>query len=357
MFRFHEAKEVVVKIQTAARHLSLALLLGMPLAAAAQGELRVYLPQGAVAPVERFIAPILKARFNTTVVLTPALSGQALTKAIAQRANPDISIFMMDEGPWLQGKQAGLWDSIQGVPNLTQIPAKFKDADGMGSGFLLYLLGLIYDERALAAAKIAPPTSYEDLWNPALKGKVTIPDSNSTFSYALLFKINELKGGDNRKNFDAGFARLQQLAPNVGVFHGGASTLIPLFSQGQAWVGFNASFPAQQLAASGLPIRWVAPKEGALAIAAYVSIAKNSPAPKPAREFVNLLLSPEYQATQAELAYSGYVNPNTKLRPEFAKNFVVKHEDIQKAGGMAWDVYLAQRQALNSRWQRQIETK
>jgi len=346
-----------MKIRLVAPLASLLAASAIASVAHAQSELRVYLPQGAVAPVERFIAPILKAKYGTNVVLTPVLSGQALTKAIAQRASPDISIFMMDEGPWLQGKQAGLWDSLQGVPNLAQIPAKFKDADGMGSGFLLYLLGLIYDEKALAAAKISPPTSYDDLWNPALKGKVTIPDSNSTFSYALLFKINELRGGDNRKNFDAGFARLQQLAPSVGVFHGGASTLIPLFSQGQAWIGFNASFPAQQLAAGGLPIRWVAPREGALAIAAYVSIAKNSPAPKPAREFVNLLLSPEYQATQAELAYSGYVNPNTKLRPDFAKTFVIKPDDIQKAAGMPWDVFLAQRQALNSRWQRQIETK
>lgn len=325
--------------------------------AQAQKELHVYMPQGAVGPVEKYIAPIMRDRYQTKLVITPVLSGQALTKALAQRANPEISIFMLDEGVWLQGKRAGLWETMDGVPNLQQIPARFRDADKQGSAFLLYLLGLIYDEKGLAERKIPVPTSYEDLWNPALKGLVTIPDANSTFSYALLFKINELQGGDIKKSFDPGFQKLSQLAPHVGVFHGGASTLIPLFSQGQALVGFNASFPAQRLAGEGRPIRWVAPKEGAIAIAAYVAIAKNSPAKDAALQFVDLVLSAEYQAVQAEMAYSGYVNPNTKLNPEFAKNFLIKPEVIEKASLMDWDVYLAKRSELNGRWQRQIESK
>jgi putative spermidine/putrescine transport system substrate-binding protein len=323
----------------------------------AQKELHIYMPQGAVGPVEKYAAPIMLQRYQTKLVITPVLSGQALTKAIAQRANPEISVFMLDEGFWLQGKRAGLWETINGVSNLQQIPARFRDADGQGSAFLLYLLGLIYDEKALAERNIPAPTSYEDLWNPALKGRVTIPDANSTFSYALLFKINELQGGDIKNSFDPGFRKLGQLSPNVGVFHGGASTLIPLFSQGQALIGFNASFPAQRLAGEGRPIRWVAPKEGAIAIAAYVALAKNSPAKDAALQFINLILSPEYQAVQAETAYSGYVNPNTKLNPEFAKNFLIKPEVIERASLMNWDVYLAKRSELNGRWQRQIESK
>lgn len=325
--------------------------------ARAETELRVYMPQGVVAAVEKYIAPIMKSRYDTKVVITPVLSGQALTKAIAQRRSPEISVFMLDEGPWLQGKQAGLWESMAGIPNLAQIPPRLRDADNMGSAFLLYLLGIIYDEKALAANGIKPPTSYDDLWNPALKGKVSIPDSNSTFAYALLFKINQLRGGDAKQSVDPGFARLGTLAPNVGVFHGGASTLIPLFSQGQAWMAFNASFPAQRLAADGLPIRWVAPKEGAIAVASYVAIAKGSPASAAARQFVDLLLSAQYQGLQTEAAFGGYVNPNTRLREEFTRTFLVKPADIEKASLMSWDVYLSKRADLNARWQRQIESK
>ncbi|MCD6672123.1 MAG: extracellular solute-binding protein [Burkholderiaceae bacterium] len=332
-------------------------LIAVTSAANSETELRVYMPQGVVKAVETHIAPIMREKYDTRVVITPSLSGQSLTKAVAQRASPEISVFLLDEGPWLQGKQAGLWDKLEGVSTLEQIPPRFKDADGMGSAFLLYLLGIIYDEKALAAAGVAPPVSYDDLWNPALKGKVTIPDSTSTFAYALLFKINELQGADARKSLDPGFARLEQLRPNVGVFHGGASTLIPLFSQQQASVGFNASFPAQRLAADGLPIRWIAPKEGAIAIASYVAIARNAPAREAARRFVELLLSPEYQSVQTETAYGGYVNPGTKLREEFAKTFLVKPEDIERASLMPWDLYLSRRQELNARWQRQVESK
>lgn len=337
---------------------SLAIALGVPLISSADAnELHVYMPQGAVAPVEKVVAPIMRDKFGTKLVITPALSGQALTKAIAQRNKPEISVFMLDQGPWLQGKQAGLWEKIDGLPNLSQIPEKLKDADGQGSAFLLYLLGLIYDEKAFADAKLPAPSSYEDLWNPALKGKVTIPDANSTFSYALLFKINELQGGDAATTVDPGFSKLARLAPSIGTFHGGASTLIPLFSQRQQWIGFNASFPAQRLANDGLPIRWVAPKEGAIAIAAYVTIAKNAPNLEAARHFVDILLSAEYQSVQTQMAFGGYVNPNTKLPEAFAKTFLVKPDDIAKASGMPWETFLAKRAELSGRWQRQIESK
>jgi putative spermidine/putrescine transport system substrate-binding protein len=334
-----------------------AMLLTGSVMAQAPVELNVYMPQGVVGPVEKHIAPIMRDRYNTKVVITPVLSGQALTKAVAQRASPEISVFMLDEGPWMQGKQAGLWDTLDGVGNLAQIPARFKDRDNQGSAFLLYLLGIIYDEKALREAGVKAPTSYEDLWNPSLKGKVTIPDSNSTFAYALLFKVNEMQGGQVDKSVDPGFNKLAQLAPSVGVFHGGASTLIPLFSQRQAWIGFNASFPAQRLASEGLPIRWVAPKEGAIAVAAYAAIAKNAPARDAARRFVDLLLSADYQAVQTQMAFGGYVNPNTKLSDDFLKTFVVKAQDIEKASLMDWNAFLAKRKDLSTRWQRQIESK
>jgi putative spermidine/putrescine transport system substrate-binding protein len=335
----------------------LALSLAVPALSQAETVLNVYMPQGAVGSVEKYISNIMKSRYDTRVVITPVLSGQALTKAVAQRASPEISVFMLDEGPWLQGKQAGLWDSLEGVGNLADIPARFRDKDNQGSAFLLYLLGIIYDEKALADAGVKPPTSYADLWNPALKGKVTIPDSNSTFSYALLFKVNEMQGADHRKTVDPGFKKLSELTPNVGVFHGGASTLIPLFSQRQAAIGFNASFPAQRLAAEGLPIRWVAPKEGAIAVASYVAIAKNAPANEAAKRFVDLLLSPEYQALQTEVSYSGFVNPKTKLSPQGEKTFLVKPADIAKATLMDWETFLAKRKDLTARWQREVEAK
>jgi putative spermidine/putrescine transport system substrate-binding protein len=335
--------------------LAVSLVAAMP--AQAETVLNVYMPQGVVASVEKYIAPIMKSRHDTRLVITPVLSGQALTKAVAQRASPEISVFMLDEGPWLQGKQAGLWDQLEGVKNLADIPARFRDKDAQGSAFLLYLLGLIYDESALAAAGVKPPTSYADLWNPALKGKVTIPDSNSTFSYALLFKVNEMQGADHRKTVDPGFKKLAELTPSVAVFHGGASTLIPLFSQRQAAIAFNASFPAQRLAAEGLPIRWVAPKEGAIAVASYVAIAKNAPARDAARQFVDLVLSPQYQALQTEVSYSGYVNPKTQLTAASAKTFLVKPSDIEKATLMDWDTFLAKRKELTTRWQREVEAK
>ena len=92
-------------------------------------------------------------------------------------------------------------------------------------------------------------------------------------------------------------------------------------------------------------------------IPAYVAIAKNSPNQEAAQHFVNLVLSPEYQKLQAEMAYGGAVNPKTKLDPRFAKTFPINREVIDKAQLMPWDIYNAKRLELNARWQREIETK
>jgi putative spermidine/putrescine transport system substrate-binding protein len=232
---------------------------------------------------------------------------------------------MLDEGPWLQGKEAGLWETLDPakIPNLRDVPAQFGDRDGKGTPLMLVMLGLMYEEAALKANNIPAPTSFYDLWSPAFRNRVSIQQFSSTFAFALLAHTTRIEGGDVDKSFDPGFAKLRELRPNVRTFSGPAAQLIQLFQQKEIWLAWGGHFTAMQAAAAGVPVRWVAPKEGAMGYAHFMAIARGAPGLPDAERLVNLMLSPEYQKAMAETDFMGPANPKTRLNPEFAKTFPV----------------------------------
>src|ERR1700743_1264855 len=91
----------------------------IPATARADGRL-VVLTQGSVdKQVREYIVPKMKAMYGIDVSPTPSLSAPALAKAMAQQRSPQIDVFMLDAGPWLQGKTSGLWAAIPdaSIPN------------------------------------------------------------------------------------------------------------------------------------------------------------------------------------------------------------------------------------------------
>lgn len=319
-------------------------------------ELLAYYPSAFRKSIEKFVIPAMKERYNITVKGTPRLSGEALIKAISQKDHPDVTVFMLDEGPWIQGKEAGVWRKLDGaqVPNLAKIPPRYKDKDGFGTGYALYMLGVLYDTEAYTRANLPKPESLLDLWHPGLKGRVTVQSFSSTFAFAFLTRITEMEGGNPAQSFDPGFAKIRTLRPNIVVFHGAAAQLNQLFQQKQVWAAHAGSYVAQQLAAAGLPLAWVAPREGGTAIAAYAAIANNAPNVEGAHLFLNLVLSEEYQRVFAETDFGVPVNPLTRLDPA---SFPVTTAMVERARQVPWAIYNAKRTELNSRWQREIESK
>ena len=306
---------------------------------------------------DQFVVPRMKELYGVEVAASPFLSAETLAKAIAQKDSPQTSVFMLDEGPWLQGKEAGLWEALDSgrIPNLRDVPAQFGDRDGRGTPLMLVLLGVIYDETALRTANVPTPTSVTDLWNPALRDRVSIQQFSSTFAFALLAHTTRLQGGDPERSFDPGFERLKQLRPNVRTFSGPAAQLIQLFQQKEIWMAWGGHFTAMQAAAAGAPVRWGAPREGAMGYAHYMAIARGAPNLPDAERLINLMLSPEYQKVMAETDFMGPVNPKTRLSAEFARTFPVTVQAVEASKTIPWLAYNRNRVALNERWQREVE--
>jgi putative spermidine/putrescine transport system substrate-binding protein len=261
---------------------------------------------------------------------------------------------MLDAGPYLQGKAAGLWADlpIAEIPNLSDTPANLHDPKGVVYTHLL--IGLLYD-----SSKVSPePTSIANLEDTKFKGKVAVPTFSSTFAFALLDALDEKEGrnGDASRPVDAGFKKMKAIAPNVHSYYGGGAQLVNLFKQGEIELAWGANHVAQGLGV-GSPVKWKAPVEGASLSSVYAVIAAGSKNAAAAGKFINIMLSPEFQRLLAEKGGVAYVNMKTSLSDEFKATSPMTVEVINRGKQPKWAIFNKSRIEMNERWQRDLETR
>lgn len=264
------------------------------------------------------------------LVVGTALSNYA--KVVAARNNPEIDIYWSNELTHVAGKQQGLYDKLDPkvVTNLADVIDVAKDADGIGVASYVIATGLMYNSKALQDAGIPAPTSWNDLWDPRLKGKVALYSFNIAYSQDLLALLTRLAGG-TEKDIRPAIERLKQLkaSGNLATFAATPAELDSMLVQGQAWVTVNGSPRAFILKERGAPIDFAYPKEGAGFFTNYFEVVKNAPHPKAAQLFVNFLISPETQLVIAKGAIAAPINKKVVI-PDKLKAMVPADEAAVK---------------------------
>lgn len=183
------------------------------------------------------------------------------------------------------------------------IDAKFMDPDGYWTGWYLGALCILYNEKRyteeIKPKGIKPPTTWDDLLNPAYKGQVIASNPATTGGAYLMLAAQIFRLGSEK----AGFDYVQSLHQNVAQYTKGANGSIPLVSQGEAIVGFAWGHDTlKQKKQGNLPIVVVFPPDTGFEIGA-ASIIKNAPHPDAARKFIDFLLSPEAGTINAANGY------------------------------------------------------
>lgn len=267
-----------------------------------------------------------KATNNAEITLDPLLSVDQIAKVKASPANPPIDVMLHDPGPALQAIDQGL---IEAFPTAASPHYKdlIADAQGeMGPAPFFQVVGITYNPDKIKT----PPTSWADIWKPEFKGRVGITNLNSTLGTGWLVEIARMRGG-NEANVEAGFKAIEELKPNLAAVAANPGALATLYQQGQIDIGpgnFNA---IQLLKARGVPVEFVAPKEGAIAFRTTIHIVKNSPNRELAAKLIDASLSPEVQTQLMQAPYL-IVPTNTKVKMggEIAKVLAKDHDDMKK---------------------------
>jgi putative spermidine/putrescine transport system substrate-binding protein len=263
------------------------------------------------------LVPAFKKETGQDVLLDAMLSVDQIAKVSAARANPPIDVMLHDPGPALTAIRQ---DLVEPFPVATS--KHYKDLipeaqDPMGPSMFFQVVGLTYNPEKVKT----PPTSWADLWKPEFKGRVGITNLNSTLGTGFLVEIARMHGGN----------AIEKLKPNLAAVAANPGALAALFQQGQIDISpgnFNA---IQILKARGVPVEFVAPKEGAIAFKTSIHIVKNSPNKALAAQLIDVALSPEVQGKLMQAPYLVVpTNGKVKMEGEIAKVLAKDTAEMKK---------------------------
>lgn len=293
--------------------------------------------------------------YDVDVKYIPGASTYFTSQLQAQRANPEIDVVCMDDGPQSVARELGLLAPVTPdmAPSLADALPAGVGKDNIGVGYGLLAMGIVYNREALEGAGIEPPKSWNDLADPRFKDRIALGSIDITpglFTLVMLAKAN----GGGVDNIEPGFEKMKEVAENVAVFSK-ASDMTQYFQQGEAWVSvWTNSEMGRFVKSSGFPLEFVYPEDGTPIVMPMLSLVKDGPNPELGVKLIDFLMSPDMQAFFAERSRLGPVNQKVELSSEVSEG-IVYGDAVDSLVAVDWGVINDKRAEWTDRWNREIE--
>ncbi|TME86598.1 MAG: extracellular solute-binding protein [Chloroflexi bacterium] len=240
---------------------------------------------------------------GTTVDLLPlAAAGDLQTRITAEKASPNADIFIGGPSEFHDplGK-AGLLEMYVS-PNAAQLKPEFKDAAGFWTGWYTGIFGFIANtDRLTKEVGGKAPATWDDLLDPAWKGKLVLPDPVKTgggyiFIATQIFRFN--------KDEARAMAYMKALHANIAQYIGTSPQAIALVSQGQFVGAPNWSHDILTEKGKNPGVTLAVPANTGFEVGG-VSIVKGAHNLPLAKAFVDWVLTPEAGALNVKLSNRG----------------------------------------------------
>lgn len=156
---------------------------------------------------------------------------------------------------------------------------------------------------------------FEDLLNPALKGKIAFCDpTNSSSAFQQLVNMLYDMGKDNDPNSDEAWAYVDKFIQNLdGKMASSSGTVHKSVADGEYPVGLSWEDPCVNYVKNGAHVEVIYPKEGAIFTEQSVQIIKNCKHLDNAKKFVDYLLSEKMQNVFGTQLTNRPLRKNVKL--------------------------------------------
>ena len=285
------------------RHLlaGTAATLAMPSIARAQTqrELVIVSFAGQLQEPHQWLARKMEARHpGLRIRLVPSESQDIVATIKAAQGFSPFDAMPNGEPPHLTAQREGYIQRLDAskVPNAANVvPELMAKSGGFGVPASYSLIGIAYNEKMLKT----PPKSWADLWNPEYRGKIAIPRASSNLGLGVLVIAAKIFGG-SEDNLDPGWAKLQELKPMVGR---SPTALLQMLEREEIALAPIWNNDAAGAAAKGLPIKFLQPDPGPVAIISFMSAISKTRHPDLVNEWMNEILSAEYQQFAANAPY------------------------------------------------------
>jgi len=275
---------------------ALAIAALTPVPANAKDQLVVATFPGTWNEVHReILAPYFQKKTNADVTQTIMLATDQVAKLAATRGQPPFDVAILDEGPTLDAVKQGVLEKYPAAKSahFNELGPPFRNE--WGPAISMQAIGLAYNPKKVKTA----PRSWDDLWNPAYKGRVGLTALNSSLGMAFIVELARLKGG-SESNLEPGFLALRTLLPNVGAISANLGAHSALIQQEQVDVAVHNFNFIETLKGKGVEVDWVKPETGAPAWRTNLHIVKGAQRPDLAFEYIEGHITPEVQAAMAK---------------------------------------------------------
>jgi putative spermidine/putrescine transport system substrate-binding protein len=308
--------------------------------------------------LQKYSFDLFTRRTGIKVEVQYANPADFLAKMIASRGREaPFDIVCMDDDVTAAAINAGVVAKLD--PTIvTQLKNLYPEAigkDGYGATLFFYSVGIAYNKEKLKQAGIAEPTSWNDLWDPKLAGRVSVPDIINIQGRDFIVAIARMNGGSEATP-EIAIDKIAQIKAHD--YNTASNTLQAQLESGDVWMAPWNNMRAAAMADRGLPIGFVAPKEGPIGNIDTVNLVAGSKHPKEAQELINYMLDPFAQLGMAKLLPTG---PSTKLLaaviaadPEWSRKAPVTPEAHKAMYLPDWAVFNKNLKKATDHWNRVI---
>jgi len=303
---------------------------------------------------EQVIPPFV-AKTGAEVVYVAGNSTDVLAKLKAQKGHQEISFAMIDDGPMYQAVEQNLCAPLPELPVLKDLYANARMIGDKSVGLSFIATGLAYNTEVFAKNGWAPPTSWNDLYDPKYKQKVAIPPITNGYGLFALLMMSKLHGGSETA-MEPGFdVMIDKVGPNVLAWEPSPGKMAQMLQTGEAALVVWGNTRVQPIVDQGAPVAFVYPKEGAVNLMSAGCVVEGSPSPVLGAQFMAHVLSAEMQAAAAQALGSGPVNRKVDLAPEVAAKVVYGPDKVDALVPVNYSIVNARRAEWTQQWNRRVE--
>ena len=239
-----------------------------------------------------FINPLVEEfekESGIKVEVVAAGTGELLKRVESEKANPLADIFWGGSLSTMKPK-ANLFEPYKSA-NEEHVQDAFKNTEGFITRSTDIPSVIMVNTDLIGDIKVE---GYEDLLNPALKGKIAMADpSKSSSSYEHLINMLYAMGnGDPNKGWDY----VEKFCRNLdGKLLSGSSAVYKGVADGEYVVGCTFEEGGAKYVADGAPVKLVYMKEGVISKPDGIYIIKHAKHMENAKKFIDFITSKEAQ--------------------------------------------------------------
>lgn len=287
------------------------------IATAQERELVIITYGGQLQEPHRWLGDQLEARHSgLSVRLVPSESQDIVAQIKAARGHSPYDAMPNGEPPHLIGIRDGYIQQVKPelLSNYESVYPAFREkSQGYGVPATYSLIGIAYNTDLVET----PPTAWTDLWNEEYAGLVGICRTSSNLGLGTLAIANRVFGGSD-DDLSTGWDKLAELNAIPGR---SPRILAQMLERGEIGIAPVWNNDAAVAEVQGMPIRFVKPTPGPVAIVSFMSEITGTRHPELVSEWMDGIISPEYQAMAAEAPYYFGVTVEGIEVPEAARPY------------------------------------